>query len=477
VTEVTELRRLDGAYQCAFLKRNAFLYGELRLDERENTFKRAMHVFQKITNLSIPYGFLRLKRRQLFIALVLCIIIFRSLSLIHIYNTIIKYKSRNYLYNNAWLPCSLRKDPILYVVDTQKIMVAWETNCVLNNVRIQWYEKSIVNKINKSDIIESLKIDSSHHVYKGIIGPITSVGDFVYEIVQVTNQTTEIISSYSFQFFPSVPDNSNLTYPIQIVAFADNQFGLKVFNHLVQLASQRHSPNFIVHAGDSVQDHDNLHQWQTDFYDPLTNYNLAQHAPIIYARGNHDFDPKNLYVYTTDVPWYSLTIANTRWIVLDSNTDDMRQDLWLSRELSSPETQNSDFKIVVVHIPPFMEFWDPVAWHEKKEKYWGEFVRTRFVPLFRQHGIDLVISGHQHNYQRGQLNGTVYTIIGGAGGELDFNRVEDWSFYNIVRKTHHYILMEIWSDKIIWKAYNLRGSIIDKFELRKNSGQNSSVPT
>jgi len=352
-------------------------------------------------------------------------------------------------------------------------MLVWEANCVLKNVRIQWYEKSIVNetkKISISDIMEPLEIDISHHVYKGIIGPITSVGNYVYEIVYAVNdQKTKIISSYSFQFFPSVPNNSKLTYPIQIVAFADNQFGLNVFDRLAQLASQRHSPNFIIHAGDGVQEFDNLQQWQTDFYDPLTNYNLAQHAPIIYAHGNHDFDPKKSYKYTTDALWYSFTIANTRWIVLDSNTDDERQDLWLSRELSSPETQNAGFKIVVVHVPPFMEFWEPLAWHVKKEKHWGEFVRTRFVPLFRKYGVDLVISGHQHNYQRGQSDGTVYTIIGGAGGELDFDRVEDWSFYNVVRQTHHYILMEIWSNKIIWKAYDLEGYIIDKFELRKSS--------
>ncbi|GET04178.1 metallo-dependent phosphatase-like protein [Rhizophagus clarus] len=345
-------------------------------------------------------------------------------------------------------------------------MAVWETNCKLDNVNIQWYEKSNNNKINRSNNLEPLEIDNSHYVYKGIIGPITTNGHYEYEIIHSLD--TKIISS-DFQFFPSVPGDSNLTYPIQIVGFADNQYGLSVFNRLVQSASQRTSPNFIIHAGDGVQEYNNLQQWQTDFYDPLTNYDLAQHAPIIYAHGNHDFDPRQLYVYTTDTPWYSLTIANTRWIVLDSNIDDIDQDIWLSNELSSPETKNKDFKIVIVHIPPYMEFWDPIAWHEKKEKHWGEFVRTRFAPLFREHGVDLVISGHQHNYQRGQFNNTVYTIIGGAGGELDFDRVEDWSFYNIVRQTHHYILIELWSDKIIWKAYNLEGSIIDSFELGKGS--------
>jgi predicted phosphodiesterase len=436
-------------------------YYNAPFSERPNIFKRAIFVLLHSTR--------RILKRRFFIALVFFLILLHILTMFHIYSVAIatiKYKTRNYLYNHGWLPCSLRKEPILYMIDTQKVMAVWETNCILDNIRIQWYEKSINNKTNRLDNLEPIKIDDSHYVYKGIIGPITSNGHYEYEIIHSID--TKIISSY-FQFYPSVPYDPNSTYPIQIVAFADNQYGLSVFNRLVQSASQRTSPNLIIHAGDGVQEYGNLQQWQTDFYDPLTNYNLAQHAPIIYAHGNHDFDPKKLYVYTTETPWYSLSVANTRWIVLDSNIDDVNQDLWLSNELSSPETQSKDFKIVIVHIPPFMEFWDPIAWHEKDEKHWGEFVRTRFAPLFSKYGVDLVISGHQHNYQRGQFNGTVYTIIGGAGGELDFDRVEDWSFYNVVRQTHHYILIEIWTDKIIWKAYNLEGFIIDSFELGKGS--------
>src|SRR6266542_4207958 len=109
-------------------------------------------------------------KRNFFVVLLSCIILFLICPLFHKHN-IIKYKFRNYLYNNGLLPCSLRKDPILYIIDTQNVMLVWEANCVLKNVRIQWYEKSIVNetkKISISDIMEPLEIDISHHVYKGI---------------------------------------------------------------------------------------------------------------------------------------------------------------------------------------------------------------------------------------------------------------------------------------------------------------------
>ncbi|CAH1756975.1 6342_t:CDS:2 [Entrophospora sp. SA101] len=261
-----------------------------------------------------------------------------------------------------------------------------------------------------SSILTHLEIDGSHYLYKSLIGPFKNIASILH-----------------------------------------NQ------------------PNFILHVGDSVQNFDSLQQWQTDFFDPLINYKLIQKSPMIFAHGNHDFNPLLDYYYTTNKLWYSFTIANTRWIVLDSNIDEESQDKWLIKELSSIESKLAKFRVVVVHIPPFVEFWDPKSWNEKSEKYWGDFVRKRYVPLFQKYDVDLVISGHQHNYQRGQFDGTVYTIIGGAGGKLDFERVEDWKIYSIVRKIYHYVLIEIWSDKLIWVVYDINNKIIDKFELGKRT--------
>jgi len=144
----------------------------------------------------------------------------------------------------------------------------------------------------------------------------------------------------------------------------------------------------------------------------------------------------------------------------------MKQDEWLENELASAESQSADFRVVVVHIPPFLEYWDPDSWNEKGEKHWGEFVRKRFVPLFRKYKVDLVISGHQHNYQRGDRDGITYAIIGGAGGSLDYDRVENYKFYVAGDKEHHYVLMELWPKKIVCSAYSLDGTLFDKFLLR-----------
>src|ERR1044072_8193163 len=114
----------------------------LTQDERPNIFKI-------LKSVRVPSRqFLRNLKRHHLLVLAFCMIPFFIWPLLHKYS-LIKYKFRNYLYDNGFLPCSLRKDPILYMIDTHKVMLVWETNCVLKDVRIHWYEKSILDETKK----------------------------------------------------------------------------------------------------------------------------------------------------------------------------------------------------------------------------------------------------------------------------------------------------------------------------------------
>ncbi|KAJ2013527.1 hypothetical protein IWW57_006060, partial [Coemansia sp. S610] len=95
--------------------------------------------------------------------------------------------------------------------------------------------------------------------------------------------------------------------------------------------------------------------------------------------------------------------------------------------------------------------------------------------LFRRHNVDLVVSGHQHNYQRGTVQRNpqsadpadtiTYAIVGGAGGELDLERVESWNMYNVTYLGHHFVSLEVDSRQLRWLAKNKAGSIIDQFNI------------
>jgi hypothetical protein len=148
--------------------------------------------------------------------------------------------------------------------------------------------------------------------------------------------------------------------------------------------------------------------------------------------------------------------------------------------------------VVLVHVAPFIEFWEKGAWDTKGEKEWGRFVRELYAPSFAKYGVDMVISGHSHIYQRGTHDGIVYLITGGGGGNLERypqGRVENYHFYEVSKAVHHYGVICIGGSssapssqdqtgfgfgrrsdsrcdiRLGWTAYDLQDRAIDTIEL------------
>jgi hypothetical protein len=93
---------------------------------------------------------------------------------------------------------------------------------------------------------------------------------------------------------------------------------------------------------------------------------------------------------------------------------------WLESEL---ETSDKAFKVVIMHHPPIAfgkhhaNWNDPEAGPDLVDK------RRRLLEMFGEKGVQVVFSGHQHNYEHSLLKqeerGDVHIIItGGAGSPL-----------------------------------------------------------
>ncbi|KAI9250716.1 Metallo-dependent phosphatase-like protein [Sporodiniella umbellata] len=389
-----------------------------------------------------------------------------------IYWNFITIKLSNSLLDRGFATCgTLRKQPILYVQDTLHAQLVWETNCHNEDQEMSLiYWTDLKENHIVADSIKSQVLDSTHTVYKATIGPIDSNTPVHYSI-QVIRENRffrrRVLAENTFQWHAKVDDQRD---PIRIAAFSDNQFGMLSFLTLLQQV-KRVKPHYLLHAGDAVQNYPSLRQWQTDFAAPLSAFGLGQSSPMIYAHGNHDFDPDGMYTYTRsgEQTWFSFTLANDaiHFIVLDSNLDWETQDEWLQRETETDSFKNAQFRIVVVHVPPFLEYWDPEAWFQLRQSEWSAFVKDRFVPIFERSKVDLVISGHQHNYERGERNGINYAIIGGAGGDLDFEQVKDWGMYEAKLFDFHFVVLEFHpinngtSWELQWITYDIHGQKAD----------------
>ncbi|CAF0790105.1 unnamed protein product [Adineta steineri] len=227
-----------------------------------------------------------------------------------------------------------------------------------------------------------------------------------------------------------VGDSKNETLHIGLIS--DNQAGVRAFmgilHSLVNLpalypsqylsrSSAKVFPHYLIHVGDAVQSYDSLEEWQTEFADPLSYvWSSGQRnspPPILYAHGNHDQDINSRYIYTTGERqgknWFSTTLGAAHFVVLDSQplAQAETQLDWLRRETHMEAWMQASFRIAIVHIAPFIEYWDPRAWEELGEKYWGKYVRMKLLPILMNSGVDLIVSGHQHIYSRGWMSNEV----------------------------------------------------------------------
>jgi 3',5'-cyclic AMP phosphodiesterase CpdA len=104
--------------------------------------------------------------------------------------------------------------------------------------------------------------------------------------------------------------------------------------------------------------------------------------------------------------YYKRRVGNVVFFLLDSNRIDRAQTTWLARAL---RRATAPWKVVAFHHPAFtcgVYRGDPT-------------VRRRWVPLFGRHGVDLVLAGHEHSYQRfGARRGVTYVVHGGGGARL-----------------------------------------------------------
>ncbi|KAJ2519870.1 hypothetical protein H4217_002416 [Coemansia sp. RSA 1939] len=395
-------------------------------------------------------------------------------------------------------PCAYRKLPMVFNHADGRYYVVWETTCVLSAPLFEWWTDKRNGTYASSRTIEPCyhKIDSNHHRYTVVFGPAVDSTHVHYRV-----------SGYRFPTNQYMIKRPHQEQTLQALVISDNQNGPTNFRTVLSAVKKLYdkqggTPDSIIHVGDAVQSAAKLSDWQTQFFSPMEDVGGYHHScPLVFVPGNHDHDKRhgpnnnNYYmdmyhgIYDTGGLgskkvvdgdyhrfYHSVSLGGARVIILDAECPSKEQSKFLARELQSESFRNARFRIVAVHIPPYVEFWDPYTWEHKNEKHWGEHVRLEYDPLFREYGVDLVISGHQHNYQRSTIrrstssedDGSItYAIVGGAGGTIDYKRVEDWKMYNVTFTDFHFVSLEIDDRELRWSAYDVFGTTVDQFKLQR----------
>ena len=136
---------------------------------------------------------------------------------------------------------------------------------------------------------------------------------------------------------------------------------------------------------------------------------------------------------------------------LDTNVwDDPTQLAFLEETLASSD---ATWRIVTLHHPPY------------SAGYQGSNldVRETFVPVFERFGVQLVLSGHDHDYQRSkEINGVTYVVTGAAAGT---RRTGEADFTAVSFSWHSYVELGIYPDRLVGRALNQDDRVADEWTL------------
>jgi Calcineurin-like phosphoesterase len=147
---------------------------------------------------------------------------------------------------------------------------------------------------------------------------------------------------------------------------------------------------------------------------------------------------------------------------------------WLQAEVRSPAWKNACWRIVLVHQPPWSRSW---------AGYEGDEAMRRVVePLVRDHGLNVVVSGHSHAYEylaRPVGTRVVHVLItGGAGGSLEAPQPDALGTAgDRLAVRHHFLYATADSRELTFEAVDLNEQSFDRVAIgRAPSGKDVRRP-
>ncbi|MHA1268472.1 MAG: metallophosphoesterase [Candidatus Helarchaeota archaeon] len=356
-----------------------------------------------------------------------------------------------------WLQTPNLKGPYLsWESDPKTTMtISWETP-EYTNASVQWGKTtSYGNKAASSVVVGNLR-----SVTLTGLEPDTT---YHYRVISEIKNYTQLVEDH---FFKTAP---NSTQPFSFIAYGDSRpdiFGNGGHGIVCnQIMKKLPNPAFVLHTGDIVFQSNFEQHWDRFFYEAK---DIIDHAPLFTTLGNHEYNEFggdmgyryfNYFHYPNNEWYYSFNYSNAHIICLNLSVSDVEistiQKNWLINDLSKVNSSSDiNWIIIFFHVPLYSSggFGDDPLAIEALEQ------------IFIDYKVELVIMGHDHQYERMYINGIQYIVAGGGGSELEVyiggNENVQYS-----ENIHHFCQIDVNGLSLTVKTISSLGAIIDRFSL------------
>lgn len=294
-----------------------------------------------------------------------------------------------------------------------------------------------------------------------------------YEYSVKTGGKEAALKSASFATAPRESSGA----PFRFLIYGDNRSDDET--HAAVVAQMKALPGeFLLNTGDFVADGGDAAQWQRffDIESPL----LAM-RPLVSCVGNHELTDRSATAYRNYFgPSKSLADAkpelsgsnrwsNARFFLVNAMTSyaEGSDRTWLERELEKSDSESDlVWRIVVMHHG---------LWSSGPHAGNVRMLEAGIPELLKKHHVDLVISGHDHIYERGASDGMPYLVSGGGGAPL-YKFEHDAPGSKKRESVHHVIAAEATRDKLSFTVTRLSGTVLERCALVKGKGWDCDPP-
>ncbi len=318
---------------------------------------------------------------------------------------------------NPSAPPILTRGPYLQAGKQDYITIRWRTDIICDS-KITWgttfgtYPNSFTDGISTTE-----------HIIR--IGGLTADTKYWYTIGSTTTQ----LQATNTNYFLTLPPN-NSTRKLRFLAIGDcgnastNQTDVK--NTFINYIGTTDIDAMIL-LGDNAYTTGADAEFQTEFFDIYKN-DLLRYNKLYPAPGNHDYGNslsntglRNMpYHQNFTVPmageiggvpsgvnnFYSFNVGNVHFISLDSygkddaNTTNLydttgAQATWLKADLAA---NSKEWTVAYFHHPPYTK-----TSHNADSELDLVAIREKFVRILERYGVDLILCGHAHGYERSYL--------------------------------------------------------------------------
>jgi hypothetical protein len=299
------------------------------------------------------------------------------------------------------------RGPYLQILTPDSVIIKWRTD-IASNSRVNFGLSSgtLTNQANNSIVT------TEHEVQLTGLTPSTT---YFYNV----GSSTSVWSSGSDHFFKTQPSVG--THPAtRIWVIGDSGRGTQeqrdVYQGYKNYAGSTYTDMWLL-LGDNAYNTGTDAEYQSGFFNI---YQEMMHQTVVWpALGNHDgysvntpaqtgpyYDiftlPKSAEaggVASGTEAYYSYDYGNIHFVVLDSFDVDRTITGAMAQWLQTDLTANTaDWVIAYWHHPPYSK-----GSHDSDYETELIEMRENILPILEQHGVDLVLCGHSHNYERSKF--------------------------------------------------------------------------